>query len=68
MTPKVITLTNASKLHKGKKLLINPNHIMSVFEAELDGETVTMLYSHTRETWEVEESLEIIDQLINRLK
>ena len=60
----LIKLTNANALFKGKPLLINPDYIVSVFEAELDGRPVTYVYADTKDSWQVEESMNTIQWLI----
>ncbi|APC43931.1 hypothetical protein P19250A_0046 [Methylophilaceae phage P19250A] len=65
----MIKLTNASKEHSGKSLLINPRHILSVFETdnEIDEKTterVTNIYTVTQQGWAVKETLEEIYKLI----
>ena len=66
MNTKIIKLTNANKLFEGKPLLINIAHLISVFESELDGQKITNIYAHTRDTWEVKETVEEI--IIPKLK
>ena len=61
----IIKLTNASKEYDGKALLINSRHILSVFEGVkiLDDntvETITNIYTVTKESWIVKESIETI--------
>ena len=61
----IIKLTNASKEYDGKTLLINSRHILSVFEGVkiLDDntvETITNIYTVTKESWIVKESIETI--------
>lgn len=60
----LIKLTNASALFKGKPLLINPQYIVSVFEAELDGKPVTYVYADTKDSWQVEEDVNTVIWLI----
>lgn len=60
----LIKLTNASTLFKGKPLLINPQYIVSVFESELDGKTVTFVYADTKDSWQVEEDVNTVVWLI----
>lgn len=66
----IIKLTNASKEYDGKTLLINSRHILSVFEGVkmLDDntvETVTNIYTVTKESWIVKES---VDDIFNKVK
>lgn len=60
----IIKLTNDAEEFKGKPLLINSEHIMTVFEVENDDETSTNIYSITQQSWIVKESLEDIYKLI----
>jgi hypothetical protein len=60
----IIKLTNNAEEFKGKPLLINTEHIMTVFEVKNDDETSTNIYSITQQSWIVKESLEDIYKLI----
>jgi hypothetical protein len=71
-----ITLTNASPAHKGKKITINADQIVTVWRGDAvraateDGEVtereeVTFVFVPPHGTWEVEESHE---QVIGLLK
>ena len=60
----IIKLTNNAEEFKGKPLLINTEHIMTMFEVENDDETSTNIYSITQQSWIVQESLEDIYKLI----
>ena len=61
----MIKLTNAAEQYKGNVLLINSEHIMTVFETTVNDETVTNIYSITQQSWQVKES---IDEVYNLLK
>jgi hypothetical protein len=68
----IIKLTNLAKNYEGP-ILINPRHIMSVFTQtktleDKVVETVTVVYSVTKEGWEVKESVEDIYDLIKEAK
>ena len=71
-----ITLTNASAAHKGKKVTINKQAIVTVWRGDAvravdaDGtvtETaeVTFVFVPPHGTWEVEESHEAVIELLN---
>ena len=60
----IIKLTNNAKEFKGKPLLINPEHIMTVFEIENDDEVSTNVYSITQQSWNVKETVEEIYKLV----
>jgi hypothetical protein len=60
----LIKLTNNAEEFKGKPLLINPEHIMTVFEIENDDEVSTNVYSITQQSWNVKETVEEIYKLI----
>lgn len=60
----IIKLTNNAEEFKGKPLLINSEHIMTVFEVQNDDEISTNIYSITQQSWIVKESLEDIYKLI----
>ena len=66
----LIKLTNIAKGFEGP-LLINAERIMSVFTTtkEVDGafETETVIYSDTKEGWNVKESVEEVYKIINSL-
>jgi hypothetical protein len=72
-----ITLTNASPAHKGKKITINQEHIVTVWRgdaaraADEDGtvteqEQVTFVFVPPHGTWEVEETHEQVIKLLTR--
>lgn len=72
----LIKLTNATEEHKGNTLLINPKHIMTVFETVVElptenkkkkekvVETITQIYSITQQSWTVKESADEIYKMI----
>jgi len=60
----LIKLTNNAAEFKGKPLLINPEHIMTVFEIENDDEVSTNVYSITQQSWNVKETVEEIYKLV----
>jgi len=71
-----ITLTNASPAHKGKTVVLNSDHIVSVSRVDIsrsvdeDGtvtatENVTCIFVPPHGTWEVEESVETVTGLLN---
>jgi len=66
----LIKLTNAAEEHKGNKLFLHSNWIVSVFSvATQDGGSLsTVVYGGPQGTsWSVEESPEQIQSLINAL-
>lgn len=69
-----ITLTNASKSHKGNKIAINTNLIATIHETPVTAETayagvlesVTYIFCPPHGTWEVQESLlQVVTELNN---
>jgi hypothetical protein len=62
----MIKLTNATKEYKDKALLINPEHIMAVFETIVDDITVTNIYSVTQQSWQVTETIDEVYSIINK--
>jgi len=60
----LIKLTNNAEEFKGKTLLINPEHIMTVFEIKNDDEVSTNVYSITQQSWNVKETVEEIYKLV----
>lgn len=68
----LLLLTNASASHKGNKVVINTDLIVSIFNTENvakkeDGiiENVTYVFCPPHGTWEVEESMEYIIEQTN---
>jgi len=55
-----------SQGHRHNTLLLNPRHILSVFEIELDEEKQTSVYTVTQQSWNVKESLDEIYTMINK--
>lgn len=68
----IIKLTNAVKEHDNKSILINTEHIVSIFPDNIvDGKVITPIstvYSITKESWAVKETPEQIYQQINKLE
>jgi hypothetical protein len=66
----LVKLTNASEEHKGNKLYLHSDWIVSVFQVALQegGSLSTVIYGGPLGTsWTVEESPEQIQSLINTL-
>jgi hypothetical protein len=66
----LIKLTNAAEEHKGNKLFLHSNWIVSVFQIALQegGSLSTVIFGGpTGTSWNVEESPEQIQSLINTL-
>jgi len=63
----MIKLTNMSQGHRHNALLLNPRHILSVFEVELDDEKQTSVYTITQQSWNVKETLDEIYAMINKV-
>ena len=62
----IIKLTNASKEFEGKPLLINTEHVVSIFETEIEEKKTTIVYSFSKDTWSVKETIEEIYNQINK--
>lgn len=67
---KLITLTNSNAEQRGEPIMINPEHIVSVNRGIVPREggvleTVTFIYMPPHGTWEVSETLEDIQKLID---
>lgn len=62
----LIKLTNASEQFAGQQLLINTDHIISVFEIKSEGtdELLTHVYAVTKESWLVKEDIETIYKML----
>ena len=61
----IIKLTNAAKEFKGQPILINTDHIISIFQdtLEVDSKTkeiVSTVYSITQQSWVVTETVDKI--------
>ena len=68
-----ISLTNASEAFKGQRIAINTDAIVSIYNTENvakknDGiiEYVTYIFCPPHGTWEVEESMEDIVNMVNK--
>lgn len=70
----IIKLTNATKSFEDEPLLINTRHILSVFEVQESSEvegvkefrSVTNIYTITKESWSVKESVNDLYKLIKK--
>jgi hypothetical protein len=61
----MIKLTNAAEEFKGLPVLINPKYIVSVFEMKTEqDENSVIVYSSTNNSWQVEETLDEISEMI----
>lgn len=67
----IIKLTNAVKEHDNKPILINTDHIVSIFPDNIiEGKVITAIstiYSITKESWYVKETPEQIYEQILEL-
>jgi hypothetical protein len=54
----LIKLTNAAEPFVGKDLLINSIQVLSVFEADIGDKRVTVIYGASKDSWQVQESLD----------
>ena len=61
----ILRLTNNTASRKGQEILINMDHIISIYPDEIDGDSVTVMYSNTQEQWHVAENLETIMKMVN---
>jgi hypothetical protein len=63
----LIKLTNASDSFLGKPVLLNTDHIISIFEVQLEGteEVLTQVYATTKESWTVKETVAEIYAMLN---
>jgi uncharacterized protein YlzI (FlbEa/FlbD family) len=65
----IIKLTNASPEHEGKPILLNMEHVISIFETtqEISDKTFvnsTNIYTVIQQSWVVKESIETIHKKI----
>ena len=62
----LISLTNATENFEGNELLLNTDHVLSIFEVGVDDKKVTNIYAVTKESWQVKESIAEIKKLIKQ--
>lgn len=62
----ILKLTNNNTQNKGDPILINMDHIISVYEDVIDDNKVTVLYSNTNQSWYVAEKVNIIFNMIKK--
>jgi hypothetical protein len=62
----ILKLTNNNVHQKGNPILINMDHIISVYEDEIEGDKVTVLYSNTNQSWYVAEKINIIFNMVKK--
>jgi hypothetical protein len=60
----IIKLTNAVMHLQGRPILINIEHIISIYEAELEGKIVTFVYGTSKDNWQVQETVDEIEKMI----
>lgn len=61
----LIKLTNATKEHENKPLLLNPRHIISVFPKPVDDDkSVTIIFGILQTSWEVQETVDQVYEMI----
>jgi len=60
----ILKLTNAVTTLQGRALFINTDHIVAMYEAEVQGKVVTFVYGITKDNWEVQETIDEIDKLL----
>lgn len=62
---KLIRLTNATKGRIGEGLILNTEAMMSFFENTVDDVKVTVAFGMNGNSWEVQESIDEIMEMIN---
>lgn len=63
----MIKLTNATPSFVGEVILLNPDFFISVYSSlDAEGCNVTNIYSSTRESWVVMETVEEIYEMIQK--
>jgi uncharacterized protein YlzI (FlbEa/FlbD family) len=60
----IIKLTNAVTALQGRALFINTEHIIAIYEAEIEDKVVTFVYGTTKDSWQVQESIDEIDKIL----
>lgn len=63
----LIKLTNAAEPFVGKDLLINSIQVLSVFEADVGDKKVTVIYGASKDSWQVQESLNDVLELFKMI-
>jgi hypothetical protein len=63
----ILKLTNCADGHQGNPILINFDHIISVYPVRAINKSMTVLYSTTKETWEVSEDVETISKMMEEV-
>ena len=63
----LIKLTNAAEPFVGKDLLINSIQVLSVFEADTGDKKVTVIYGSSKDSWQVQESLDDVLELFKMI-
>lgn len=64
-----VRLTNAADGRKGDPILINVNHILSVYENSTNGGSLqTVIYGLNSLAWTVEEGFSTVEQKIREAK
>lgn len=63
----LIKLTNAAEPFVGKDLLINSIQVLSVFEADVGDKKVTVIYGASKDSWQVQESLDDVLELFKMI-
>ena len=62
---KMIRLTNATKGRIGEGLILNTEAMMSFFENTVDDVKVTVAFGMNGNSWEVQETIDEIMEMIN---
>jgi len=62
---KLIKLTNATKGRIGEGLILNTEAMMSFFENTVDDVKVTVAFGMNGNSWEVQETIDEIMEMIN---
>lgn len=65
---RLVKLTNAATTFKGKPILLNAERVVSVFEAEIDGEKITFVYADTKDSWQVKEDIVTVSYLLQNME
>lgn len=63
----LVKLTNAAEPFVGKDLLINSIQVLSVFEADVEDKKVTVIYGVSKDSWQVQESLDDVLELFKMI-
>jgi hypothetical protein len=63
----ILKLTNAVTALKGRKVFVNTDHIVAMYEVFIEGKVATFVYGVTKDNWEVRETMAQIEKQLEQL-